>query len=106
MRIVQHPVLEIEKNRKQIGITIDGKEIEAFEGETIASAMYAAGIRVHRTTAKYKEPRGIFCNKGRCTDCIMNVDGQPNVRTCVTMVKEGMVVTSLSGRGSWEKNDE
>jgi predicted molibdopterin-dependent oxidoreductase YjgC len=101
MRILHHPVLDDLPERKKIGIFIDGKRIEALEGESIAAAMYAAGMRVHRTTPKNGEPRGIFCNIGRCTDCIMKVDGQPNVRTCVTSVRDGMVVESLEGLGTW-----
>jgi predicted molibdopterin-dependent oxidoreductase YjgC len=101
MRIVHHPVLDDLQTRKKVTIFIDGKGIAAFEGESIAAAMYAAGMRVHRTTPKNGEPRGVFCNIGRCTDCIMKVDGQPNVRTCVTGVKDGMVVESLKGLGTW-----
>ena len=101
MRITHHPVLDDLPDRKTITILVDGREIEAFEGESIAAAMYAAGLRVHRITPKNGEPRGVFCNIGRCTDCIMKVDGQPNVRTCVTRVKEGMVVESLKGLGTW-----
>ena len=106
MRIEKHPILEDMPERKIITLTVDGKQIDAYEGESIAAALFAAGIKVHRTTPKYGEPRGIFCNKGRCTDCIMKVDGLPNVRTCVTKVRDGMVVESLSGIGKWEVFDE
>jgi predicted molibdopterin-dependent oxidoreductase YjgC len=106
MRISHHPVLDDLPERKKLEVTIDGKKIEAFEGESIAAAMYAAGMRVHRTTPKNGEPRGVFCNIGRCTDCIMKVDGQPNVRTCVTRVRDGMVVESLKGLGTWGIRDE
>jgi predicted molibdopterin-dependent oxidoreductase YjgC len=106
MRIMHHPVLDDLPARKKVTIFIDGQEIEAFEGESIAAAMYAAGMRVHRTTSKSGEPRGVFCNIGRCTDCIMKVDGQPNVRTCVTSVKEGMIIESLKGLGTWGYQNE
>lgn len=102
MRIQQHPILDDPGSRKKVSITVDGRKIDAFEGESIAAAMAAAGILVHRRTPKSGEPRGVFCNIGRCTDCIMKVDGQPNVRTCMRTVRDGMVVESLQGRGSWE----
>ena len=57
----------------------------------------AAGIKSFRTTAKRNETRGIFCAIGRCTDCMMVVDGIPNTRTCVTMVKDGMKVETQKG---------
>jgi predicted molibdopterin-dependent oxidoreductase YjgC len=102
MRIEHHPILGDAPARKRVTITVDGRNIEAFEDESIAAALAASGIRVHRTTAKYGEPRGVFCNIGRCTDCVMKVDGRPNVRTCVTRVRDGMRVESLKGLGTWE----
>ena len=60
-----------------------------------------AGIRSFRLTAKKKEKRGIFCAIGRCTDCMMIVDGVPNTRTCVTRVREGMKVRTQEGLGSF-----
>lgn len=106
MRIVNHPILENLKDRKKVFITVDGKKIDAYEDEPIAAAMFAAGLRVNRTTPKYNEPRGVYCNRGRCTDCVMKVDGNPYIRTCVTMVKDGMQIESLKGLGEWgEKNE-
>ena len=92
MRVVHHPVLGDAAKCKQVTIRVDGVEIEACEGEPIAAALVAAGIRVFRMTRKRKEPRGIFCAVGRCTDCVMTVDGQPNVRTCITPVRDGMEI--------------
>lgn len=97
MRIIQHPILGELENRNLITIYFDEKPIQAYEGKPIASALMAAGIRVFRTTAKRKEPRGIFCAIGRCTDCMMVVDGIANTRTCVTIVKEGMRIQSQDG---------
>ena len=101
MRIYDHPVLDNIPAREKVYIVVDGKKIEAFKGEPVAAAMFAAGIKVHRTTRKYHEPRGVFCNRGRCTDCVMKVNGRPNVRTCVTKVQNGMVVETLKGAGKW-----
>ena len=101
MRITGHPILDDLNDRKKIKIIFNGKEIEAYEGETIAAALTAAGVKVFRTTPVYNEPRGIFCNRGRCTDCIMKVDGKPNIRTCITIVKVGMVIESIKGLGEW-----
>lgn len=101
MRIENHPILDDIKDKKAISIVVDGKNISAFEGDTIAAAMFDYNLKVNRTTPRYHEPRGVFCNKGRCTDCIMKVNGQPNIRTCITKVREGMVIESISGLGEW-----
>lgn len=98
-RVEQHPILNIEE-RPFFYINVDGKNILARQGETIAATLLAHGIRAFRRTEKYNEPRGMFCGIGQCTDCIMQVDGKPNVKTCVTLVKPGMVVKTQVGRGN------
>ena len=94
MRVEKHPVLGDREVGRLVSVSVDGKEIQAVEGEPIAAALLAQGIRVFRKTPRFGEPRGLFCGIGRCTDCIMTVDGVPNVRTCVTPVRAGMVITS------------
>jgi predicted molibdopterin-dependent oxidoreductase YjgC len=98
MRIKKHPVLEFKRDKK-ITFTYNGKQIEAYQGETIAAALYAAGIRVLKASSKYDRPRGLFCAIGNCSSCHMVVDGIPNVKTCITKVKEGMVVQEEIGKG-------
>ena len=97
VRISEHPVLKFRRPRK-ITFSFDGKEIEAYEGETIAAALHAAGIRVLSRT-KSGRPRGLFCAIGKCSSCLMTVDGIPNVKACVTLVREGMDVRSQRGPG-------
>jgi len=96
-RIEEHPILGVQEKGKKVTFTCDGKTMEGFEGEPIAAALKAAGIMVHRFTKKEHKPRGMFCAIGRCTDCVMVVDGMPNVRTCVTPLKEGMIVETQYG---------
>jgi predicted molibdopterin-dependent oxidoreductase YjgC len=89
--------------KKEITLHVDGKKITAYEGEMIATALVAAGYKAFRYTSKSGEPRGIFCAIGRCTDCVMEVNGRPNVRTCVTPVEEGMRVSTQEGLGEWRE---
>lgn len=97
MRIHEHPILgEVKKGRK-VTFLLDGKPMEGYEGEPIAAALKAAGVMVHRYTTKEHKPRGIFCDIGRCTDCVMVVNGKPNIRTCVTPLEEGMDVRTQYG---------
>ena len=96
-RISEHPVLGVPEKGKLVKFTYDGQEIEGCEGEPIAAALKAAGVMVHRYTKKEHKPRGIFCAIGRCTDCVMIVNGKPNIRTCVTPLEEGMEVKTQYG---------
>ena len=106
MRIAEHPILGEYKKEQLVHFTFDGKVMTGYEGESIAAALKAAGVMIHRYTAKQHKPRGIFCSIGRCTDCVMIVDGQPNVRTCITELKEGMQIQTQYGvetKEAWEE---
>ena len=96
-RIEEHPILGIQEKGKLISFKFDGKELHGYEGEPIAAALKAEGVMIHRYTKKEHKPRGIFCAIGRCTDCVMVVNGKPNVRTCVTPLEEGMEVKTQFG---------
>lgn len=82
-----------------VEIEVDNRKIMAREGEPIAAALLANGINVLRYTSRFNSPRGVYCAIGRCSDCLMNVDGVPNVRVCVTPVREGMIIKTQFGRG-------
>ena len=99
MRIIEHPILGKLEEKATVKIEVDGEFIDAIEGEPIAAALIAAGRSVFRYTQKRHEPRGIFCAIGQCTDCMMTVDGVPNVRTCITPVREGMKIITQDGAG-------
>ena len=101
MRVYDHPILGKLPDRKEVTILVDGKKIKAYEDETIASAILASGIKTLRYTSAKHEPRGIFCAIGQCTDCVMEVNGKPNVRTCVTPVEDNMVIHTQKGLGVW-----
>jgi len=93
MRIEEHPILHFKRERK-ITFLYNGRKVEAYEGETIAAALHAAGIKTLSKSLKYLRPRGFFCGIGKCSSCLMRVNGIPDVRTCITPVEDGMVVES------------
>ncbi|MDR1625002.1 MAG: (2Fe-2S)-binding protein [Spirochaetia bacterium] len=100
MRVTHHPILP-DAPEPDCTIYYNGKPLPAKNGEPVAAALLASGVRVFRETAKKHRPRGIYCGIGRCTDCVMIVDGEPNVRTCVTPARAGMRVQTQKGLGEW-----
>jgi predicted molibdopterin-dependent oxidoreductase YjgC len=86
---------------RAVEIVVDGLPVRAFEGESVAAALLAAGTRVLRTTARHGAPRGLYCGIGLCFECVMTVDCRPNVRTCQTPVRDGMQVETQQGEGRW-----
>jgi sarcosine oxidase, subunit alpha len=79
-----------------------GRTIEAFRGDTIASALYADGMRTFSRSFKYHRRRGLLCCAGQCPNCLMEVDGEPSVRACVTPAEDGMEV---SHQNAWPSLD-
>ena len=85
---------------KAVSFTFAGWKITGFEGDTIASAAFAAGKRVFSRSFKYHRPRGLLCCSGHCPNCQMTVDGVPNVRVCTEPIREGAVVEGQNVRWS------
>mgnify|MGYP001342206863 CR=1 FL=1 len=75
-----------------VSITMDGRLLPAFEGDTVGSAMAANGVVITGRSFKYHRPRGLRCMTGACASCMVTVDGVPNVRACLEPVRDAMVV--------------
>ncbi len=98
LRLWEHPILAFERGRP-VYINFDGKKIKAFNGETVIAALYAAGIKTYSKSVRYGRPRGFFCGIGKCSSCLMRVNGIPHTRICVTPVENGMKIEYEKGRG-------
>ena len=75
----------------RIQFTFDGAPLEGRYGESLAAALTAAGIRDFRRTWS-GAARGIFCGMGVCQDCLVEVDGRPSQRACMTKLDRPMTV--------------
>lgn len=75
-----------------ITFTFNDQPISSRDGQSLAAALISAGHRSFRETAKSAE-RGMFCGMGVCQDCLVSVDGIPNVRACMTPATDGMSVS-------------
>lgn len=90
-RLGPHPTNIIDRSQS-ISFEFDGKLVSAHPGDTVASALYAAGVRIFSRSFKYHRSRGLLCVSGNCPNCLMTIDGIPNVRTCTEIVRDGMSV--------------
>ncbi|MCK5826875.1 FAD-dependent oxidoreductase, partial [Candidatus Bipolaricaulota bacterium] len=93
-RITDHPILKT-LDGKPFPFTFDGKTIKALPGETISSALFAAGIRVFGKHPKDGAPQGIFCANGQCSQCMVIANGAP-VKACMTPAVPNMLVESMN----------
>ena len=101
MRLPARPGERLDRDR-EVTFSFYGKPVRAFEGDTFGSALFASGQRVFSRSFKYHRPRGLLCCSGSCANCMMTVDGVPNVRICAEPVREGATVRPQNVLGSLE----
>ncbi|WP_432942880.1 2Fe-2S iron-sulfur cluster-binding protein [Kribbella sp. CA-253562] len=80
-----------------VEITVDGTPVEALPGQTVAAALMATGRESWRTTRGASDPRGVFCGIGACFDCLVVVNGTPDVRACQRTVSAGDRISTQAG---------
>lgn len=93
MRVQEHPILSFEK-KQPLHFTFNGRELIGYTGDTIAAALHDNGIMHYSNSLVKKRPRGFYCAIGNCGSCNMTVNGVLNVKTCMTLLEEGMTVWS------------
>ena len=83
---------ELINRSETIAFSFNGRRYAAHPGDTIASALTAAGVQVLSRSFKYHRPRGVLCCAGHCPNCLVQVGDEPNVRACIRPVEAGMDV--------------
>lgn len=82
----------LDQDRAAVGFSVDGQPVSARAGDTLLTAMLAAGLDRIRTSEFGDGPRAGFCWMGACQDCWVLVEGQGVRRACTTLVAPGMSV--------------
>lgn len=100
-RLPIQPGERIDRSRP-LTFTFDGEQIDAFQGDTIASALLVSGRKTFSRSFKYHRPRGELCGCGQCANSLVDVDGRPGIRACAEPVMSGMRV---SHQNAWPSLD-
>jgi predicted molibdopterin-dependent oxidoreductase YjgC len=79
----------------RITIDVDGRSVPAHLGESVATALLAAGLRTTRTSVNRGEARGAFCFMGACQECVLLIDGAAR-ESCRTPVRQGMRIERMT----------
>ena len=103
MRLPPQPGELIDRSSRVI-FSFAGLAVGGYPGDTIGSALYASGQRVFSRSFKYHRPRGLLCCSGHCPNCLMTVDGVPNVRVCVEPIRSDAVVEPQNVWGSLDRD--
>ena len=91
MKIIDLRLASIER-RKPVTVLVNGRQIDAYEGEPLYAVLLAAGYRQLRKSVSETESRGFFCGMGVCYECLVTVDNKEQQRACVMEVYDGMRV--------------
>ena len=102
LRIKNHPILDFHHDQK-IPFSFNGKNLQGYSNDTIAAALHANGITKFSESLRFHRARGFFCGIGKCSSCLMNVNGIPNVRTCIVPLKKDVRVNTQEKFASWPK---
>jgi sarcosine oxidase subunit alpha len=101
IRLTQLPTLQI-RPEDEISIRYRGNYYQGIGGDTIASLLFAKGIRIFSRSHKYHRPRGLYSLDGESSNTYLEVDGIPNVCAENTLARNGMIVNTQNVVGSPE----
>jgi len=102
-RLNQLPTLRVTPSEK-LSLNYQGKTVQGVAGDTVATALFANGVRVFARSLKYHRPRGLYSLDGECSNTCMDVNGVPNVRTENTLLEDGMTVKAQNVVGSADRD--
>jgi len=94
------PVLRADQSVRRgpaLRFLADGCSVDAFEGESVAAALFAAGRRELRRSPRDGAPRGMFCLMGSCQECLVWV-GSRKLPACQVPVTPGLEIETLDFR--------
>ena len=84
---------------RPLGFRWCGRALEGFEGDTVASALWGAGVRTFGRSFEYHRPRGLYDLEGEGSSQLVSIDGVPNQSAGTTPLREGMEVGAQNVRG-------
>ena len=75
-----------------LAITLDGSRVNGLAGQSLAGVILASGTLGFRRTSSGGKSRGVFCGIGVCFDCLVEVNGDRDVRACQRRATDGDIV--------------
>jgi len=102
-RLPATPTQKIDQN-KDLLFSWQGKPMKGLKGDSVASALFANGVRIVARSLKYHRPRGLYSLDGESGNTLVNIDGECNVRAETTFLKDGMRVAPQNSFGPVERD--
>ena len=84
---------------RRLRFTFEGEAFEGFEGDTLTSALAAAGVMITARSFKYHRPRGLFSAAGHDANNLFQIGAEPNQRGDALLLADGMQLTAVNTFG-------
>src|SRR5437667_5823875 len=91
----------IDRNQA-IAFSFEGRAIEGFAGDTIASALAAEDQWILSRSFKFRRPRGVLTMAGQDSNTLVQLASEPNVLADRRAIEPGLAVTGQNYDGSLE----
>lgn len=78
-----------------VEVYLDGRPLAAAAGDTVATALLAAGVMTFGWTPPQGTPPSPSCMIGHCYRCMVEIDGMPYRQACQTIVADGMRIKRM-----------
>lgn len=89
-----------ETSRAPVAISVDGRPVQALAGDTLLTALRAAGLALRRNEFDGAACGG-FCLMGACQDCWVWTESGERLRACTTAAAPGLRILSREPEGGW-----
>ena len=84
---------------KPLTFEYEGQTVQGYEGDTITSALWAAGINVLGRSFKYHRARGVLSFANHDVNAMMTDGVDTNIRADVWPVADGMDIKAVNTIG-------
>jgi len=102
-RLPATPTRKIDQDT-ELHFSWQGKLMKGLKGDSVASALFANGVRIFARSLKYHRPRGLYSLDGESGNTLVNIDGECNVRAETTLLREGMRVMPQNSLGPVQRD--
>jgi predicted molibdopterin-dependent oxidoreductase YjgC len=91
---------------RPVMIWVDGVAMAVEDGEPIAAVILRIPPFTTRATPVSGAARAPYCMMGVCFECLVEIDGETSIRSCMTRARNGMMVRRQSTRPDAMKDFE
>lgn len=89
--------LKIEEATETVTISFDGRRLQVPANISVVAALLSEGAVAIRTSLVGRQPRAPYCLMGVCFECLVTINGAQNRQACMTLVEDGMEISSQYG---------